>query len=292
MSKKVYIIAVSGGIDSVVLLHKLMSVKPPSISYIVAHLDHGIREDSRDDALFVRELAQSYSLDFELESLQLGSGASEDEARNARYAFLFAVMKKHKAEAVITAHHQDDVLETMIVNIFRGTTRRGVIGYSQKNIIRPFIDKTKAELVAYAKVNNLQWREDNTNKDENYTRNYIRAHIVPKLGEHRRDLLEIRNHISDLQIEIEDLSKKMLVQTLQKQALVRSDFVVLPYIVQLEIMATWLRVNRVEYDQKTIANAVNAAKTMLPNKHIELAGGATLHAHKKIIVLNVEPHDV
>jgi tRNA(Ile)-lysidine synthase len=292
MSRKIYVVAVSGGVDSVVLLHRIMSVKPPLTTYIVAHIDHGIRSDSAEDAQFVRELAESYGLEFELQTLSLGEGASEELARNARYDFLFSLMKKYKAEAVITAHHQDDVLETMIVNLLRGTGWRGLLGFSQQNIIRPFLDRTKASLLEYAKEFDLKWREDSTNSDDTYLRNYVRLHIVPKLGDKRAQLLKIRERVGVLGIEIDDLSKKILVQSMKKESLVRTDFVVLPYIVQLEVMSTWLRLNKVNYDQKTVVKVTTAAKTLLPDKQIELSGGAVLRAEKKIIVLKVADRDV
>ena len=105
-----FIIAVSGGVDSVVLLHMLMAKKPDTITYIVAHFDHGIRDDSHDDAAFVAQLASNSHLTFELGEGSLGSEASEDLARVARYKYLRSIKDKYQAEKIITAHHQDDFL--------------------------------------------------------------------------------------------------------------------------------------------------------------------------------------
>ena len=295
--KQVYIVAVSGGVDSVVLLHKIVASSksqssisnPQSPIYIVAHFDHGIRPDSANDAKFVERLAKSYGLAFVSKRVEMGVGASEESARNARYEFLISVMKKHSAEAVITAHHQDDVLETMIVNMLRGTGPRGLIGFSRPSLLRPLLDKPKIELLNYAKTNNLEWREDSTNLDMTYIRNYVRHEIVPKLSSSQRQkLIEIRNREVGLCAEIDDQAKKLLVQTLEKGELVRSRFVVLPYLLQKELIAVWLRLNGVELDRKMIERAVLSAKTLSPNKTVELTSKVTLRTTKNTIVLNVD----
>ena len=104
MSNK-YVVAVSGGVDSVVLLHML--AHRPDIELVVAHFDHGIRDYSVADAQFVKELADSYGLPFESRREKLGKQASEDLARSRRYAFLRSVADKHQAK-IMTAHHADD----------------------------------------------------------------------------------------------------------------------------------------------------------------------------------------
>jgi tRNA(Ile)-lysidine synthetase-like protein len=118
-----YIVAVSGGVDSVVLLDQLMKKKLSgfeSAEFAVAHFDHGVRDNSSGDAAFVQGLTSHYKVPFELGVAKLGAGVSEEVARDARYAFLREVQKKHRAVAVITAHHKDDVIETAIINILRG----------------------------------------------------------------------------------------------------------------------------------------------------------------------------
>lgn len=119
-----YIVAVSGGVDSVVLLDML--AKQADLQLVIAHFDHGIREDSKQDALFVAHLAAKYHVPFESERVELGHGASEALAREKRYAFLRMMFKKYNADAIITAHHQDDVIETSMINILRGTGRHGL----------------------------------------------------------------------------------------------------------------------------------------------------------------------
>ena len=118
-----YVLAVSGGVDSMVLLNLLQ--QQPDVQLTIAHFDHGIRTDSADDRRLVQAAARFYGLPVVYHEGQLGADASEATARQARYEFLRTVRLVANAKAIITAHHQDDVLETAILNMLRGTGRRG-----------------------------------------------------------------------------------------------------------------------------------------------------------------------
>src|SRR5581483_3464845 len=154
-----YIVAVSGGLDSMALLNMLSNL--PEVKPIVAHFNHGMRVDSKLDEDLVTRTAIRLGLPLEIGHGRLGKNASEAKARTARYSFLVRVQQKHKAKAIITAHHQDDLIETAIINILRGTGRRGLTALAQnRNVVRPLLDMSKAEIIKYAKRSNLEWRED------------------------------------------------------------------------------------------------------------------------------------
>lgn len=194
-----YIVAVSGGVDSVCLLDML--VAHGGYELIIAHVDHGIREDSSEDAVLVESLAQNYHLLIIATKLQLGKGVSEEVARAARYNFLYEEMKKQGASAILTAHHADDLLETSIMNVRRGTDRYGAAGgMNREGIARPLIKVSKKELLDYAKEHNLQWREDSTNLDVKYTRNEIRHNVIPTI-----DKIEYQRLLT----ELEDINQKL-----------------------------------------------------------------------------------
>ena len=165
-----YLVAVSGGVDSVVLLDTL--VKEGGHDLAVAHFDHGIREDSAEDARFVARLAEKYGLPYEMKREELGSNASEEVARTRRYAFLREAAKKHDA-IIATAHHVNDIAETIAVNVTRGTGWRGVAVLAS-DVYRPLLAMTKHEIIAYAETNGLDWREDSTNASDAYLRNRLR----------------------------------------------------------------------------------------------------------------------
>lgn len=171
-----YVVAVSGGVDSVVLLD-MVAQEVASQRLVVAHFDHGIRPESADDAAFVKNLAKQYGLAFETKREELGANTSEELARERRYAFLRGVARRYSA-TIMTAHHADDVIETIAINMARGTGWRGLAVLDSPGIERPLLDKTKAELIEYAKENLLEWREDATNTDTTYLRNDFRQKLV------------------------------------------------------------------------------------------------------------------
>lgn len=173
-----YLVAVSGGIDSIVLLDQLVAAGEHEL--IVAHFDHGIRDDSADDARFVAALAAQYNLAFVSRREELGVQASEEQARRRRYAFLRKMAQKHQA-VIVTAHHADDVIETIAINIQRGTGWRGVAVMQTPGILRPIITMTKAEVRTYALKKRLEWVEDSTNASDKYLRNRLRQLFANQL---------------------------------------------------------------------------------------------------------------
>lgn len=185
-----YVVAVSGGVDSVVLLDMLSRV--PGNDIVVAHFDHGIRDDSAEDATFVKSLADTYGFIFETKREELGSGASEEIARERRYEFLNEVALKHSAR-VMTAHHADDAVESIAINFHRGTGWRG-LAVLDSGVVRPLLHLSKAELHHYAKTRNLSWREDSTNATDLYLRNRLRTQTSSLPDDHKRQLLALRHH--------------------------------------------------------------------------------------------------
>ena len=224
------LVAVSGGIDSVVLLHMLVAgrlsipvadngascrlqgeelfseftsgnqaegLAPP---LAIAHFDHGMRPDSVADARFVRGLAARYGLEF-VERREELNGASEERARARRYAFLFEEAEKRQAR-VVTAHHLDDVVETIALNIQRGTRWRGLACMSDERMWRPLINRTKSELEAYATEHRLEWVEDETNQQNIYSRNRMRRRLASLSPTAKQQLSELRQTQLQLRQEI------------------------------------------------------------------------------------------
>lgn len=277
-----YIVAVSGGVDSVALLHALVEqarvrdsergAEPGRLRLTVAHYDHGIRPDSGDDRLFVQQLAASYEIPFVYDEGRLGASCSEATAREHRHAFLEKVQAVSGADAIIMAHHADDVLETVIINILRGTGPKGLAALkSGERIMRPLLDVTKNEIMAYATKNALQWHEDSTNQDEKYLRNYVRQRLLPAFGAaDRRQLAVFIQSTTRLDKAIDETLKGLIDTHVQGSRMDRQWFTSLPHDVSLSIMHAWLRQEHVSHDRQRIERVVIGAKTLPKGKIVDI----------------------
>lgn len=278
-----YVVAVSGGVDSMVLLDLLR--QHPGIDLIVAHFDHGIRDraESVMDHQLVQRTAAEHDLPFEYEEGRLGADASEADARTARYDFLRQVQKKYQADAIITAHHQDDLLETAILNMLRGTGRKGLSALtSGHDLLRPLLHISKQEILEYARQHSIQWHEDNTNASDQYLRNYIRLHIMLRLNaEDRARLLGRVSEAATTNPLIDQLLLIELQKNTVKEGVSRRWFAMLPYALSCEVMAAWLRKSDIrEFDKKTIERLVVGAKVSEPGKQLDVLAGYWLKVGK------------
>lgn len=201
-----YVVAVSGGVDSVVLLDQLAA--RPGLDLVVAHFDHGIRDDSADDERFVRGLAARYGLDYESKREELGQDASEASARDRRYRFLRDIAADRDAR-IVTAHHADDVIETIAINIVRGTGWRG-LAVLDGDVLRPLIGYTKQQLIEYAMDHDLEWMQDSTNSSDQYLRNRIRKNLVTLDDTARVKLHDLYKNQLDKKAEIKDEVQRLL----------------------------------------------------------------------------------
>ncbi len=187
------IIAISGGLDSVVLTHMLYSLQQP---VILAHCNFQLRgEESHRDEQFVRALAEKWDIPLHIEKYDTAQFAQENKlsiqmaARRLRYDFFEGLRKQYystgKKVWIATAHHANDSVETMLMHLFRGTGIDGLLGIPVKNgsVIRPLLFAARQELETYANDNNLSWVEDSSNAKEDYARNYIRHTIIPAVIE-------------------------------------------------------------------------------------------------------------
>ncbi len=285
-----YVVAVSGGVDSVALLHILQ--KQEGLDLIVAHFDHGIRGDSGEDRLFVQDLAKKYGLPFVYEEGKLGAKASEAMARQVRYNFLRRIGKDKNARAIITAHHQDDVLETAIINLLRGTGRKGLTALkNQPDILRPLLKVSKRELITHAKKHGLQWREDSTNQDIIYLRNYIRHKLLPRFGDSdRTKLVNILTKLEVTNQELDAILSDQLADQLGLQAsenrLNRKWFNQLPHAVAREVLAAWLRASGSRgFSSQTLERLVVAAKVAEPGKTFPVQKGLSLRVQANNLAL-------
>lgn len=262
-----YVVAVSGGVDSMALLDMLVKQSRQASGrsrLVVAHFDHGIRTDSAQDRKLVQDVSKYYGLPFVYHEGHLGPGASEARARKARYDFLHRVRQAGNARAIITAHHQDDLLETAILQLLRGGGRRGWSALkSHPTLARPLLGVPKQSLQKYARDNQLVWHEDSTNEDTRYLRNFVRHRLLTKLTPAQKQ--QLLTHIQNMRgfnQQIDDILHTQLHLQPARGTLDRHWFISLPHRVATEVMAAWLRARGVkQLDKKMIERLTVAAKT-------------------------------
>jgi tRNA(Ile)-lysidine synthase len=175
------IVALSGGLDSVVLLH-LLRFGSAEVELSAAHFDHAMRADSAADALWVRGLCRAWDVPLHTARAE-DPPRSEAAARELRYAFLHAAADQAGASAILTAHHADDQAETVLFRLARGTGLAGLAGIAERRgrLCRPLLQAMRADLEQYARENRLRWRDDPSNRDLRLVRNRIRHRILPEL---------------------------------------------------------------------------------------------------------------
>jgi tRNA(Ile)-lysidine synthase len=192
------IVAVSGGPDSVALLDLLVRTQDTHrLDLVVAHADHGIHPDSARVAEQVRGLAESYGLPFELERLGLGPEAGETSARAARYAWLEELRVQRKAELIVTAHHADDQIETVLMRVLAGSGPAGLAGMAPVSgrLVRPLLTVPRGELARYVEERGLVAWLDPANADPRHLRAWIRTDLLPVL---RRRLPSVDANVARL----------------------------------------------------------------------------------------------
>ncbi|GGW64551.1 tRNA(Ile)-lysidine synthase [Winogradskyella epiphytica] len=222
------VIAVSGGIDSVVLSHLCQSL---GLKFSMAHCNFNLREEeSNKDEGFVLELAEDLDVEIFIQNFDTETYAKENKrsiqmaARELRYDWFKELAAQLKFDYVLTAHHADDNLETFLINFSRGTGLNGLTGIPvlNENIARPLLVFSREQIEAYAKSEGILWREDASNASRKYLRNKLRHEVVPILKEINPHLLDsFQNTLSNLNDTASIVNES--IKSFTKQAVVATD---------------------------------------------------------------------
>ncbi len=228
------LLAVSGGLDSMVMAELVHRVKQP---FAIAHVHFGLRgADSDADARFVENKAADYGVPFHGTHFDTAALAAARNvsiqmiARELRYDWFARLIQEHGYTSVATAHHLNDVLETMLFNLTRGTGLAGLHGIAryQNGVVRPLLFATRARLAAFANEQAVTYREDSSNADDKYARNRIRHHVVPVLTELNPGLWQTLPHTLDRLRAAEVLMQAELARSWQETAVQLGSQTVLP----------------------------------------------------------------
>jgi tRNA(Ile)-lysidine synthase len=293
------LIGVSGGRDSVALLHQLHAAGFRQL--IVCHLDHALRPESGEDARFVKELAAKLGLDFVLKREDVAALAKrrkkslETTAREARYAFFAQVARKRDCPRLFLGHHADDQVETLLFNLFRGAGAGGLAGMSAMStrtvdgvtlqISRPFLATWREEIDEFIARQKLSFIEDASNTDRKFTRNRLRHEVIPALERaFGRDIRRAIWRSAEILRAEDELLSELMGSTppeFHVPALAAE-----PVAIQRRRLHAWLQLHSVPDVGFAEVEAVRALLTGRPAK-ANLPGG--WHARRRAKRLFLEP---
>ena len=261
------ILAVSGGVDSMALLAMYAHA-----DIIVAHIDHGTRKSSAEDADFVRQKCQELGVKFYETKLGLGEGVSEELARKKRYEFLKTIQEK-EGGTLCTAHHLDDVLESIVINLIRGTGWRGLTPFYGDELVRPFIISKmwKRDVLKFAGEQNIRFRQDPTNYEADYLRNRVREKMTGLDEIARANIIELFERQNELRGKIEKLVTELAKQTVVGKNFHKKElFLMADEKVAIEVLREICLMHGYSLTRKQLVDFLAAIKTYAPHKKFNL----------------------
>lgn len=217
---KYIVIGVSSGPDSMCLLN-LLQEKTDKI--VVAHINHNVRKESKEEEEFLKKYCENQGLIFEAMTIEkYEENNFENEARKRRYLFYEKILKKYNAEYLFLAHHGDDLIETVLMKIIRGSNLEGYAGIKETNnfknykVIRPLLSYTKDEIIKYNELHNIPYFIDNSNTNIKYTRNRYRKNIIPLLKQEDKNVHKKFLKYSQTLIEYDNYIKELVNKNIEK----------------------------------------------------------------------------
>lgn len=244
----VIVVGCSAGPDSMALIDMLLKIRLKyNLSLICAHVNHNVRKESYEEALFMQKYCEKNAICFETMTIEhYGDDNFHNEARNIRYQFFEKLVQKYNANYLMTAHHGDDLMETILMRIVRGSNLNGYSGF--KNIVdmgnyylvRPLISFTKEQLLEYDHINGVKYYVDSSNSKMKYTRNRYRKVVLPFLKEEDRNVhkkfYKFSNNLISASEFIEKERDKAMRNVLEKGKVVISKFLLVDSFLQKEIL--------------------------------------------------------
>lgn len=261
------ILAVSGGVDSMALLTMYAHA-----DIVVAHIDHGTRKSSAEDADFVRRKCQELGVKFYETKLEFGEGVSEELARKKRYEFLKTIQEK-EGGTLCTAHHLDDVLESIAINLIRGTGWRGLTPFYGDELVRPFIISKmwKRDVLKFAGEHEVCFRQDPTNYEADYLRNRVREKMTELDETTRANIIDLFEKQNKLRGKIEEIVTELAEQTVVGKNFHKKElFLTADEKVALEVLREICLMHGYSLTRKQLGDFLSAIKTYVPHKRFNL----------------------
>ena len=244
----IIVVGCSTGPDSMALVDMLLHIRNKyNLSLIIAHVNHNVREESYQEAEFLKKYCEDKKIVFESMIIEnYGDDNFHNEARNIRYHFFDTVVHKYNAHYLMTAHHGDDLIETILMRIVRGSNLDGYSGFHKivdmddYQIVRPLIYYTKKELEDYDNDNHVPYFIDRSNLKDSYTRNRYRKYVLPFLKEEdinvHQKFLKFSNTLYDTSVYVDKMRRKAINRVLDDEKLIISEFLKEDEFIQREII--------------------------------------------------------
>ena len=306
----VVVVGVSSGPDSMCLLHLLCDLKNVlDFKIVVAHMNHKVRKQADEDALFVENFAKDNNLDYEYYELdKVIKSNFHSESRIIRYDFFNKVISKYKANYLMTAHHSDDLIETILMRICRGSNLKGYSGFElitnkdTYKVVKPLMFYPKKNIIEYMDNNNYKYYIDHTNNSDDYLRNRYRHHILPKLYEEYEFIndkyIKFSNTLLQADGFIDNYTKKIVKKIYVDNILDINKFNKKDNIIKnrvLEYILSTLYIkdlylvddNNINEILKVINSDKPTLSLKLPNNHIIIKEYDKLYVDKKEVINNV-----
>ncbi|MGL5122911.1 MAG: tRNA lysidine(34) synthetase TilS [Fusobacteriaceae bacterium] len=263
------IIGFSGGPDSVFLLELLMEykkIKDETLELYLVHINHGLRGEASDgDEEFVNKIGKKYSIkvfskkiDIEKISLKEKKGL-EEIGREVRYKFFEEILKEVKGNKIVSAHNKDDQLETFMFRMMRGSSLEGLEGISLKKGIyrRPIINIYKSEIIGYLNSNKIEYRVDETNFENEFTRNSIRLDLIPFIE--KRYNPKFKDKLFNLIEDIREVNEELKIENdkiIKDNKILIEDLIKYSKIIQKKIINNYLNINKLKSDRYKISSVI------------------------------------
>lgn len=277
------VVGTSAGPDSMALLHYLANNTNNPI--ICCHINHNVRKESNEEEKYLKNYCKKQNIPFEcLKIKKYEEKNFENEARKKRYKFYKEILNKYNTKYLFLAHHGDDLIETIIMKINRGSNLEGYAGIKEISktkdyiIIRPFLSLTKQDLINYNNQNNIDYYIDKSNEDTTYTRNRIRKNILPLLKEENKDIhkqfLKYSKTLLEYNTYIEEEIKELLPTIYQDKKLNLTIFITYKPFLQKNIL--YYILNKIYKNtpniitEKHITSILNIINNQTPNLTINL----------------------
>ena len=277
------LVALSGGPDSVCLLHQLHEIASEyNLKLIAAHLNHEWRGKYSDqDEEFCKNLCENLKIPFfttrlsQLSGLPAYNGSKENYARQARKLFLHEIAAQNSADAIATAHHQDDHIETFFIRLIRGASLAGIAGIKaqQKLYIRPLLLRTKAEILHSLQENNLAFTLDASNDSDDFLRNRIRNHLIPTINQidarAPKNIINFMNHAQNTETYLEKVTQDCVSKISTPTGYSISQFFTHDVYMQQRMMLHLLIAHKIQaiFQETFIQECIRFLKNSKANRH-------------------------